>query len=131
MARKAAPARPFDDHLSERALFQDKPMGFDCCVRLALLTNAWSDARSLLTDRFLLSQLVDEMVISAEVGLAKPDPAIYHLTLNRLGVGPQEALFVDNKLRNTAAAEALGIPAIIFHTSTQAIAAVERYLEAG
>jgi epoxide hydrolase-like predicted phosphatase len=97
--------------------------------RLALLTNAWSDARTLLTERFPLSQFVDEMVISAEVGLAKPDPAIYHLTLDRLGVGPQEALFVDNKLRNTSAAEALGIPAITFHNSTQAIAAIEHQLE--
>jgi putative hydrolase of the HAD superfamily len=56
--------------------------------RLALLTNAWLGVRPVLTEKFPLSQLVDEIVISAEVGLAKPDPAIYHLTLARLGVAP-------------------------------------------
>ncbi|MEI7645315.1 MAG: HAD family hydrolase [Chloroflexales bacterium] len=51
---------------------------------LALLTNAWSDARAVLSARFGLDQLVDTIVISAEVGMAKPDPAMYHLILDCL-----------------------------------------------
>jgi putative hydrolase of the HAD superfamily len=98
--------------------------------QLALLTNAWSDSRSVLTEKFALSRFVDEIVISAEVGLAKPDPAIYQLTLERLGRAADEALFVDDKLRNTIAAEKLGIASILFENSTQAIAAIEQRLGA-
>jgi putative hydrolase of the HAD superfamily len=94
--------------------------------KLALLTNAWSDARYVLTEKFPLSQLIDEMIISAEVGLAKPDPAIYHLTLQRLNVQPHEALFIDNKQRNIAAAQALGITCILFQSSAQVIAAIQQ-----
>jgi hypothetical protein len=46
----------------------------------------------------------DLYVNSAEVGLAKPDPAIYQLTLDRLGVRPEEAIFIDDHVRNTDAA---------------------------
>ncbi|MEI7770665.1 MAG: HAD family phosphatase [Chloroflexales bacterium] len=99
--------------------------------RLALLTNAWSDARAVLSARFGLDQLVDTIVISAEVGMAKPDPAMYRLTLDCLDVAPQETLFVDNKARNTLAAAALGIPSIVFQHSAQAIAAIQDHLEAG
>lgn len=96
--------------------------------RLALLTNAWSDARSALTERFALDRLVDDMIISAEVGYAKPDPAIYLLTLERLGVAPHEALFVDDKARNTIAAEALGIASIVFHDAAHDIATIRQRL---
>jgi epoxide hydrolase-like predicted phosphatase len=82
--------------------------------RLTLLTNAWLDVRPVLTKKFPLGRLVDEIVISAEVGLAKPDPAIYRLTLAQLGVAPDEALFIDDKLRNVEAAKALGIRSIHF-----------------
>jgi epoxide hydrolase-like predicted phosphatase len=98
---------------------------------LALLTNAWSDAHAVLSARFGLDQLVDTIVISAEVGMAKPDPAMYRLTLDCLDVAPQETLFVDNKARNTLAAAALGIPSIVFQHSAQAIAAIQDHLEAG
>jgi epoxide hydrolase-like predicted phosphatase len=96
--------------------------------RLALLTNAWLDVRPVLTKKFPLGRLVDEIVISAEVGLAKPDPAIYRLTLAQLGVAPDEALFIDDKLRNVEAAEALGIRSIHFRDAPQAIAAIAAYL---
>ena len=62
--------------------------------------------------------------------MAKPDPAMYHLTLNRLGVAPHEALFIDDQLRNTMAAETLGTPSILFHNSTHAIAATQQCLGA-
>ena len=71
------------------------------------------------------------VVISAEVGMAKPDPAIYRLMLSRLHEAPAEVLFIDNKARNTLAAAALGIPSIVFQHSAPAIAAIQDHLEAG
>lgn len=95
--------------------------------QLALLTNAWSDARSTLTKKFSLSTMVDDMIISAEVGFAKPDPAIYHLTLQRLGIEPKEALFIDDKVRNTVAAQRVGIASIVFQSSAQVIEEIQTY----
>jgi len=53
------------------------------------------------------------------VGLRKPDPAIYDLTAKRLGVPITACLLVDDKPRNTVAAEALGMAAIVFESVEQ------------
>lgn len=60
--------------------------------------------------------LFQHIIGSADVGLAKPDPAIYELTLKQLNVAPAQALFIDDKLRNTDAADALGIHTLLFTT---------------
>jgi FMN phosphatase YigB (HAD superfamily) len=46
--------------------------------------------------------------------MAKPDPAIYYYTLQKLGVLPQETLFLDDKMINVEAAQALGMKALQF-----------------
>jgi epoxide hydrolase-like predicted phosphatase len=82
--------------------------------RLGLLSNASDSAPQLLHQRFGLDGLFDVEVISALVSLAKPDPAIYRLALERLGVAPEAAVFVDDYQPNVAAAAALGIHGIHF-----------------
>jgi putative hydrolase of the HAD superfamily len=82
--------------------------------KLALLSNATDWLGTALEEEFQLGDAFDVVVISALVGLAKPDPAIYELTLERLGVLAAEALFIDDQARNTRVAEALGIPSIVF-----------------
>jgi epoxide hydrolase-like predicted phosphatase len=82
--------------------------------KLALLSNASDWLETALEEEFQLADLFDVVVTSAAVGLAKPDPAIYRLTLERLGVEPSQALFIDDQARNTEAAEALGIASIVF-----------------
>ncbi len=89
--------------------------------RTALLSNAWLDLRDLI-HRLGLADAFDQMVISAEEGLMKPDPAIYRLTLERLGVAPQEAVFVDDREENIAAARALGMHGVLFRSTEQALA---------
>ena len=91
--------------------------------QLAILSNtAFVDLRPYLDqticDRF------DLIVSSAAEGLAKPESAIYELTLARLGIAPGEALFVDDLKRNTDAAEALGIPSVVFTTAEALIDAL-------
>lgn len=55
-----------------------------------------------------------DILVSGEVRLLKPDPAIYLLALDRFGLKPSEALFVDDRAINVEGAEALGIPSHLF-----------------
>jgi putative hydrolase of the HAD superfamily len=61
----------------------------------------------------------DVRVWSCQLGIVKPDPAIYRHTLGKLGVRPEEALFIDDKLANIEAARAVGMQAIEFSTIEQ------------
>ena len=89
--------------------------------KTALLSNAWSDLRGVLTERWKITDAFDEMVISAEVGIVKPDARIYHLALERLQVMPQEAVFVDDFIENIDGGKAVGLHTIHFRTPQQAI----------
>jgi epoxide hydrolase-like predicted phosphatase len=83
--------------------------------RLAVVSNtSRRDLGVYLAEHRGLVDLFDVVISSAEAGVAKPEPAIYHLALDALGIAPHEALFVDDLERNTKAAEALGIPSIVF-----------------
>ena len=86
-------------------------------VRLAVLSNtAVRIMARWLEEEHDLGGLFEVVVSSADVGLAKPEPEIYLLTLERLDLPPEEALFVDDLSRNTKAAEAVGLPSIQFTT---------------
>jgi epoxide hydrolase-like predicted phosphatase len=88
--------------------------------RLALLSNTHLlDMDVWIADVQGLIDIFDVVVSSAAVGLAKPEPEIYQLALQRLSVEPEEALFIDDLPRNTTAAQALGIPSIVFVSPTQ------------
>ncbi len=98
--------------------------------RTALLSNSFDGAREREEDRYHFAELVDFIIYSHEVGLAKPDPRIYALTSQRLGVQPQEIVFLDDAERNVATAAAYGFHPILYHTNAQAIAQIERCLQA-
>jgi len=97
--------------------------------KTALLSNAWGDLRQALASEWKIADVFDELVISAEVGLLKPDPRIYQLALERLGVAPQEAVFVDDFTENVAGARAVGMHAIHFRDAQQARADLEAVLD--
>jgi epoxide hydrolase-like predicted phosphatase len=86
---------------------------------LALLSNATDSLESALADRYGVSHLFRVVINSAAAGVAKPDPEAYWLALAGLGVEPHESLFIDDKPRNVAAAEALGIPSLLFTGADQ------------
>ena len=96
--------------------------------RTAILSNAWSEARDIFVHFFGLGRVVDEMIISAEEGMAKPDPRIYQLAASRLGVRPEEAVFVDDMPENVEAARAVGMCGVLFSDTDQALAEVTRCL---
>jgi epoxide hydrolase-like predicted phosphatase len=94
-------------------------------VRTALLSNSWG---STSYDRTGWDQLFDATVISGEVGIRKPDPAIYEIASERLGVTPAETVFVDDLEQNLGPAQALGM-AVVHHVDTaRTIAELERLL---
>ncbi len=86
----------------------------DFCARLrpryqtAILSNSADGARREEQRRYGFEQLVDVIVYSHEVGLAKPDHAIYRLTEQRLGAQPDEIVFVDNHEPHILAAQECG-----------------------
>ncbi len=95
--------------------------------RTALISNAWSDLRDFLV-RQQIADAFDEIVISAEVGVMKPDPRIYHLALERLHVAPQEAVFVDDFAENIDAARAIGMHVVHFVQPQAALDALRQLL---
>jgi len=96
--------------------------------KTALLSNAFSDLREVITHRFPVIDAFDEVVISAEVGLVKPDQLIYHLAMDRLGIQPSEAVFIDDFIQNIEAAQAIGLYTIHFRNPEQAQAELEQLL---
>ena len=96
--------------------------------KTAILSNAWPGTREVFTEMFKLDQAVNEMIISAEEGVAKPDHRIYQIAVSRLGVQPDEAVFVDDLVENVQAAQAFGMWSILFKSTQQAISEVQGYL---
>lgn len=81
----------------------------------ALLSNSWG----MDYDREQWAELFDQVVVSGEVGLRKPEPEIYRLTAQRLGVQPEQCVFVDDLRPNIRGAVAVGMVGV-HHTDPQA-----------
>jgi putative hydrolase of the HAD superfamily len=98
--------------------------------RMAILTNNVREWEPLWRAKLPVDEIFELVVDSAFVGMRKPDPPIYHLTLERLGgVPPQRALFVDDNEGNVEAARELGMRAVHFRSNEQAIPELRRELE--
>jgi putative hydrolase of the HAD superfamily len=93
----------------------------------AVLSNAWPHMRARLSEAGIAG-LVDEVVLSCEVGWAKPDPRIFSEALRRLGAEPGAALFIDDTAGHVAAARSLGLAAHQHVTGAGTIAAIDAFL---
>ena len=99
--------------------------------RMALLTNNIREWEPLWRAMLPVDEIFEVVVDSAFVGVRKPEPEIYRLTLERLGdIAPEAALFVDDVELNCEAARRLGMRAVRFRDSEQAIAEIEDALRA-
>jgi putative hydrolase of the HAD superfamily len=91
-------------------------------LRTALLTNNVREWEPLWRAKLPeIDELFEVVVDSAFVGMRKPDPAIYELTLERLGVAAEESVFVDDLERNCDTARSLGMSVVRFERAEQAI----------
>ncbi len=97
--------------------------------KTAILSNAGTASRALFSEVYGLDKISDLMIISAEEGVAKPDERIYQIAVDRLGVAPHEALFLDDMGENVASARAFGMRAVLFENNRQAIAEVGKLIE--
>jgi glucose-1-phosphatase len=95
--------------------------------KTGLISNAWSGLRNyIVRERF--DDAFHHMIISAEVGVAKPDPKIFHIALDQLEVSPNEAVFVDDFIENIKACEKVGIQGIHFKDAESALQRLKQML---
>jgi putative hydrolase of the HAD superfamily len=94
-------------------------------VRTGLISNSWGTGRY---DRSVFPELFDGVVISGEVGLHKPQPEIYELGAERVGVAAAECVFVDDLRENCAGAEAVGMTAVLHRGAERTLPELERLL---
>lgn len=85
-------------------------------VKTALVSNCSHSTRGIV-DRLGLAEAFDEVVLSFEVGLRKPDAAIYREALRRLDVEPERAVFVDDQQEYCDGAAAIGIETFLIERS--------------
>jgi putative hydrolase of the HAD superfamily len=84
-----------------------------------ILSNMGDNVLENMRREFAWLSRFDALVWSYELGLAKPDPAIYLYILEKLGSRPEETLFLDDRQENIDAAQALGMAALLFTTVEQ------------
>jgi putative hydrolase of the HAD superfamily len=99
--------------------------------RMAILTNNVREWEELWRSKLPLDEIFELIVDSAWVGLRKPQPEIYLLTLERLGDGlaPKDCLFVDDNELNVEAARDLGMVGVQFRSNEQAIGEIRAALD--
>jgi putative hydrolase of the HAD superfamily len=85
-------------------------------LRTAILSNMGDTVLASIEREFKWLHRFDVLVWSFQLGMVKPDPAIYKHLLKKLGTKPEETLFLDDRAENTEGARALGIRAIEFST---------------
>jgi putative hydrolase of the HAD superfamily len=91
-------------------------------IKTGLVSNSWSTSHY---DRDMLDELFDTAVISAEVGLHKPQPEIYRLAAERLAEPPERCVFVDDLRENCEGAEAVGMTSILHRDPAATVARIE------
>ncbi len=123
--------RVYDEYFSGDAVDQEL-LGFAVSLKkdyqLGLLSNAWVNARLLLGKHFDFIDVFDVSVFSCEVGMRKPEPAIFKVMLEKMDVNAENAVFIDDMPANVEGAKSAGLHAIRFKDTQTTIAAVKAIL---
>ncbi len=106
------------DHVMQDAVAAFKAAG----VRTGLLSNSWG---ADTYDRRRFSELFDVLVISGDHGTRKPSEGIYALAVERMGLAPEELVFIDDLKGNLKPARALGIATVHHTDAASSIAQLE------
>lgn len=89
----------------------------DAGVTIGALTNWAAEPFAVAREKFGILGRFQDIVISGVEGIVKPDPAIYRLACERLGVNPEQAVFIDDTAANARAAAELGMTGLHFTTA--------------
>jgi epoxide hydrolase-like predicted phosphatase len=95
-------------------------------IRTGLISNS---VGTDIYDRAVLDELFDAIVISGEVGLHKPQPEIFLLGAERIGLTPEQCVFVDDLRENCAGAEAVGMTAVLHRGPEGTLPELRRLLD--
>ncbi len=82
--------------------------------KIGLLSNTGAGSAEQYLPKNEAAKYFDDIVLSYEVGMVKPDPAIFTFAAERLGVQPNECIFVDDSAKNCAAAKSTRMHAILY-----------------
>src|SRR5215210_3563815 len=117
--------RLFGEMVPDEAMLEGVRAARRAGVRTAMLSNSWGEDRY---DRAELEALFDASVISGEVGLRKPEPEIYALAAERLGLPPSACVYVDDLPGNLKPARALGMATVAHREAEATLAELEELL---
>ncbi|HEX2296831.1 MAG TPA: HAD family phosphatase [Actinomycetota bacterium] len=118
-------ARLFGGLELEESMFTAVERARDQGLKTGLLSNSWGTS---LYPRDRIDPIFDVVVISGEVGLRKPDPAIFELTTERLGVPAQACVFVDDHPGHLSSAAEAGMATVLHRDPARTIAELESLL---
>ncbi len=108
----------------ERSMIEAVDAARSAGIRTGLISNSWGTG---IYERAPMA-IFDATVISGDVGLHKPEPEIYELGAERIGIPPDGCVFVDDLRENVAGAEAVGMTAILHRDPDTTITELERLL---
>jgi len=94
-------------------------------LRTGLISNSMGAGRY---DRSIFPELFDGVVISGDEGMHKPEPAIYELGAERVGLSPADCVFVDDLRENCEGAEAVGMTAVLHRGAERTLPRLEELL---
>lgn len=97
-------------------------------LRMAMLTNNVREWEPVWRPMLPVDEIFETVVDSGFVGCRKPEPQIYEMTLERLGLAAEVCLFVDDLLPNIEGARKAGMSAVHFRDNEQAIAEIRAVL---
>jgi FMN phosphatase YigB (HAD superfamily) len=118
-----------DDFFIDQELL-DQVRQYHKRFKSAMLSNFSEALRSLLETRWNVEGAFDEIIISWEVKMIKPQPQIYDYTLKKLHVAKEEAVLIDDRIVNIRGALDFGMHAIHYKNRSQAIADLEKLISA-
>jgi putative hydrolase of the HAD superfamily len=127
--------RAFTDHYWASLSHNEELVAFlraahETGYRLALLTNNVQEWEPRWRPKWPIDELFETVVDSGFVGMRKPDPEIFELTLHRLELPADACIFIDDLEHNVVAAREVGLHAVHFRDTEQAIGEVRELLEA-
>jgi glucose-1-phosphatase len=96
--------------------------------RTGIISNSFVGARDREQQRYGFGDMTDLIVYSHEAGMSKPDPRIYQLACDGLGVPAADMVFLDDVLENVTAARQAGMQGVLFEDTGQAIADIQALL---
>ncbi|MFG2577379.1 HAD family hydrolase [Streptomyces sp. NPDC048481] len=102
--------------------------GLRARCKLGILSNSFVGAREREITAYNFDKLVDQIVYSHEIGVCKPDPHAFDVTCTKLGVRPEDCLFIDDVAVNVEAARNTGMQAHLFEDNAGTIARIAEHL---